>query len=105
MSIKKNKVYKNSIEKYQNYFLSGHSMGGANAIYIALQEQKKNTLNIKGIILIAPMCQIVHIPPPFISWLLENIVMTIIPNAKVINFNATNRIISMDPMKNDIVSI
>ena len=85
--IKSNDVYKKLIDKPQNYFLSGHSMGGASTIRIALKEQKKNTLNIKGIILIAPMCQIGadKMPSPVTLWILQNILLPVIPGARLIN--------------------
>ena len=56
--IKSNKIYRKNIDRNKNYFLSGHSMGGATVICIALKEQEKKSLNVRGIIILAPMCKV-----------------------------------------------
>ena len=85
--IKTNVIYQKSIDKPKNYFLSGASMGGANSIYIALREQQENTLNIKGMILLAPMCEISpeKIPSALTIYILKNVLLHLIPSARLIS--------------------
>eukprot|EP01084_Bolivina_argentea_P003311 6214_1 len=55
--IKTNELYTNSIDKNNNYFLMGNSMGGATSILVALKSQKKDN-KFKGIIAVAPLVSI-----------------------------------------------
>ena len=63
--IKSNKIYKNRIDKYNNYFLSGTSMGGALTICIALKQQNKSDNRYKGLVTTAPMVALAaEVTPP-----------------------------------------
>ena len=86
--VQSNDIYKKNIDEKNNYFATGHSMGGCNTVHVALQEQEQNTLNIKGIILFAPMIGIPpsEIPSRIILWIMKNVLLPIHPKLKLRKF-------------------
>eukprot|EP01083_Nonionella_stella_P105825 304644_1 len=85
--IKSNETYNKIIHEPQNYFVTGHSMGGANAICITLKlQQEPRAFSIKGTVVIAPMTGI-HpdkIPPAAAQFILRRMVAPIWPCAKLV---------------------
>lgn len=87
--IRSNEIYKNSIDKDNNYFLSGVSMGGAVAISIGLKQQNKLDNPYKGIIVCSPMVGIApeNIPPKWQIWCMSTCLLPCCPYAKLIPNN------------------
>eukprot|EP01083_Nonionella_stella_P105826 304645_1 len=89
--IKPDPMYSKLIDEPQNYAVTGHRMGGANAICIALrlQERKRekteDSWNIKCVVLMAPLVTIAEnqLPPACVKWTLTSILAPVWSHAKL----------------------